>query len=118
MRGIKKPVPSPNYIEDVLKQFNIERCKPVETPFDVNSNLLKLSDDEIVNVQTEMEGVPYKAGVGSLIFAMMGTGADISFAMSTVSQFMSKAGPPHWMAMKHIMRYSKGTLDFKLCHSG
>ena len=38
--------------------------------------------------------------------------------VSTVSQFMSKAGPLHWMAIKHIMRYLKGTLDFKLCLEG
>ena len=38
--------------------------------------------------------------------------------MSTVNQFMSKAGPPHWMAMKRIIRYLKDILDFKLCLGG
>jgi hypothetical protein len=28
---------------------------------------------------------------------------------------MLKAGPPHWMVVKRIMRYLKSTLDFKLC---
>ena len=32
-----------NYIEEVLKRFNMEKCKPVETLFDVNSKWLKLS---------------------------------------------------------------------------
>ena len=31
---------------------------------------------------------------------------------------MSKAGPLHWMAVKCIMRYLKGTLDFKVCFEG
>ena len=53
--------------------------------------------------------------VESLIYAMVAMRAVIAFAISMVSQFMSKAGPPHWMAVKHIMRYLKGTLDFKLC---
>ena len=62
-----------------------------------------------------MEGVPYKAGVGSLMYAVVATRANIAFAVNMVSQFMSKAVPPHWMVVKRIMRYLKGTLDFKLC---
>ena len=49
------------------------------------------------------------------MYAMVATRVDIVFAVSTVSQFMLKVGPSHWMAMKCIMRYLKGTLDFKLC---
>ena len=52
-----------------------------------------------------MEGVPYKAEVGSLMYAMMATWADIAFVMSTVSQIMSKVGPLHWMVVKYITRY-------------
>ena len=65
-----------------------------------------------------MEGILYKAGVGSLMYAMVATRADITFTVSTTRQFMLKAGPPHWMPMKHIMRYLKGTLNFKLSFGG
>ena len=106
-----------NYIKKVLKLFNME-CKIVRNPFDVNSNLLTISDEEFINVQRKMEGEPYKARVGSLMYAMVATRIDIAFVVSTVSQFMSKADPPHWMAVKRIMRYLKGTLDFKLCLGG
>lgn len=61
-----------------------------------------------------MEGVAYKAGVGSFIYAMMATRANISSAVNMVSQFMLKVDPLHWMAVKRIMRYLKDTLDFKL----
>ena len=46
------------------------------------------------------------------------TRVDITFGMSMVSQFMLNASPPHWMAMKRIMWYLKGTLDFKLYLGG
>ena len=49
----------------------------------------------------------------TLIYAMMTTRVDIAFAVSTVSRFMFKSGSPHWMPVKHIMRYLKGTLDFR-----
>jgi hypothetical protein len=56
-----------SYIEEVLRGFNMKDCKPVVTPSDANSKLLELSDEEFGNVQMEMEGVPYKAAVGSLM---------------------------------------------------
>ena len=46
---------------------------------------------------------------------MMVMKANIAFVVSIVSQFMSKAAPPHWMAVNRNMRYLKGTLDFKSC---
>ena len=108
-----------SYIEDILKHFNIEECKPVGTLFDVNSKLLKPSNEEFKNVQRKMKGVSYKAKVlRYVMYAMVAMRADITFLVSTVSQFMSKVGPPYWMAMERIMRYLKSTLDFKLCLGG
>ena len=49
---------------------------------------------------------------------MMATRDNLAFAVSTVSQFMSKAGPPNWMAVKCIMRDLIEPLDFKLCLRG
>ena len=44
-----------NYSKQVLKWFNIEKCKLVKTPFDVNSKLSKVLDEEFVNAQKKME---------------------------------------------------------------
>ena len=56
--------------------------------------------------------------VGLLMYAMVGTRADLAFPVSVVSQFMSRPEPMHWAAVKRIMRYLKGTLDVKLCLGG
>ncbi len=56
--------------------------------------------------------------MGSLMYAMVGTRPNLTFPVSMVSQFMSRAGPSHWMAVKRIMWYLKGTLDLKLCLGG
>ncbi len=106
------------YIEEVLKRFNMEECKPIGTSLDVNSKLLKLMEEEFQGIEEEMQIIPYKAVVGSLMYAMVGTRPDLAFPVNMVSQFMSRAGPSHWMAMKRIMRYLKGTLDLKLCLRG
>jgi hypothetical protein len=53
----------------------MEECKPIGTPFNANLKLLKFLDEEFENVQRKIEGVPYKARVGSLIYAMVSTNA-------------------------------------------
>ena len=98
-----------SYNKEVLKHVNMEKCNPVGPPFNTNSKLLRFLDEEFGNVQRKIEGAPYKAMVGFLMYIIMATRADIVFAVRTVSQFISKANPPHWMAMKYIMRYLKGT---------
>jgi hypothetical protein len=72
------------YIEEVLKRFNMEECKPIGTPLDVNSKLLKLTKEEFQGIQEEMQGIPYKAAVGSLMYAMVGTRPDLAFPVSMV----------------------------------
>ena len=49
------------------------------------------------------------------IQARVGTRIGLAFAVNMVSQFMLKVDPPHWMAIKRIMRYFKSVLDLKLC---
>ena len=61
----------------------------------MNSKLLKLSDEEFGIVQRKIEGIQYKAGIGSVMYAMMATRADIACAVRPMSQFMSKVGPLH-----------------------
>ncbi|KAH9697399.1 hypothetical protein KPL71_023589 [Citrus sinensis] len=42
--------------------------------------------------------------------------ADIAYAVSVVSRFMSNPGKLHWDAVKWVMRYLKGTLDHSLMY--
>ena len=54
--------------------------------FDTNSKLLKLSDEEFGNVQKKkVKDVPYKAGVSSLMYAILGMRDNFVFAVSTIS---------------------------------
>lgn len=107
-----------NYIEEVLERFGMADCKPIGTPLDSKTQLVKLKEEEASQHLHEMDGVPYKEAVGSLMYAMVATRADLAFAVSMVSQFMSRPGPLHWAAVKRIMRYLKGTLELKLCLGG
>ena len=50
------------------------------------------------------------------MYAMLGTRPDIAFAITTLSQFSSNPGPKHWMAIKRLLRYLRGTLNYSLTY--
>ena len=58
----------------------------------------------------------YRLLVGSLIY-LSTTRLDLAYAISVLSQFMSKPLESHWVAAKGILRYLKGTLDFGIIYT-
>jgi hypothetical protein len=102
------------YVEEVLQQFGMEECKPIGTPLDTKVKLEKLSMKGYDADASRMVSVSYKSAVGSLMYAMVATRADLAFAISMVSQHMARPGWSHWMALKRIMRYLKGTSHLQL----
>ena len=48
--------------------------------------------------------------IGSLMH-LVNTRTDISFAVKYLSQFMVDPQRVHWTAVKHILRYIKGTME-------
>ena len=89
-------------------------CKPIRTPLNAKALLTKLSEEEYEEHLLEMKDIPSQKVVGLSMYAMVATRTDLAFAVSVVSQFMPKPDPMHWMAMKIIMWYLKGTLDMGL----
>ena len=65
-----------------------------------------------------MSKVPYALVVGSLTYAMVCTRPDIAHAVRVVSRYMKNPGKGHWMAVKWILRYLKGTTNQALCFGG
>ena len=63
-----------------------------------------------------MSEVPYAQAVGSLMYAIVCTRADIVYIVSLVSRFMSDPGKEHWDAVKWIIRYLRGTPDHGLMY--
>ncbi|KAL5549269.1 hypothetical protein UlMin_004500 [Ulmus minor] len=70
------------------------------------------SDEE----KREMEKVPYSSAVGSTMFTMVSTGPDISYAINILSRFMSNPGKEHWLGMKWLLRYLKGSSNLGLIY--
>jgi hypothetical protein len=74
-----------NYIKDIFKHFGMEKCRPINTPFDISFRLCKF--DEIIEESKEMEGVPYREVIGYLMYAMIITWLDIATIVGIISKF-------------------------------
>ena len=53
----------------------------------------------------------------TLMYLAIATRPDIAYAVGVLSRFSSNPGMAHWKAVKHLMRYLKGTMDLKLTYA-
>nr|GFA55234.1 retrovirus-related Pol polyprotein from transposon TNT 1-94 [Tanacetum cinerariifolium] len=109
-RGAKKlHISHEQYIEKVLRRFNMGKAKVVSSPLTPN---FKLTDKDCPfskkNIE-KMDRVPYASVVGSLMYAMVCTRPDLAHVVSVVCRFLSNPGKKHWEAVKWIFRYMRGT---------
>ena len=95
----------------------MDTAKPVSTPLAAHFKLSKEQCPNSEKERVEMDARPYASAVGSLMYAMVCTRPDISYATSMVSRFLTDPGEEHWNALKWIMRYIAGTLNVGLIYS-
>ncbi|KAL9858560.1 putative RNA-directed DNA polymerase [Arabidopsis thaliana] len=105
------------YIQKVLNRFGMLSAKPVDTPFAANIHLTMFAPQSEEDKEY-MSRVPYANVVGSLMYAMVCTRPDLAHAVSVVNRFMGQPGKEHWLAVKRILRYVKGTSDVGLIYGG
>lgn len=65
-----------------------------------------------------MKGVPYASAIGSIMYAMLCTRPDVSYALSMTSRYQSNPGDAHWVAVKNILKYLRRTKDMFLLYGG
>src|SRR6185437_8935027 len=58
----------------------------------------------------------YRKLVALANFISNWTRPDITFTVNKLCKFMSNPGPVHWAALKHLLRYLKGTVHLGLCY--
>lgn len=102
------------HVMDLLAKFQMTNCNVAITPMDPNQKLCKEMSPKTKAETEEMTNVPYQELVGALLYISQGTRPDITYAVNTVSKFNHNPGRAHWVAVKRILRYLKGTIDAKL----
>jgi hypothetical protein len=107
-----------HYSRRLLEQFNMVDCNPRNTPRDYAVKLTvkdcpEHKSDESIN----MKEVPYRSAVGALNHLAVTTRPDISHSVGQVARYGHNPGRLHWVAVKHILRYLRGTLNLGICFS-
>ena len=102
----------PAYAANLMQKFGMEHAKAINTPVDVSMKLIKASvEDKCLDQKC------YQSAVGSLLYLSTTTTPDITYAVSNIAKFSANPTKLRWTAVKHIFRYLKGTLNYRLFFS-
>ena len=96
------------YVHRILESFNMQNCKPRETPCDQK---LSYTEDAVKMCDVKM----HREAVGSLIYLTTCTRPDLSFVVSKLSQYFCEPTEEQWVTVKNVLRYLRGTTNRELC---
>ncbi|CAD6271890.1 unnamed protein product [Miscanthus lutarioriparius] len=89
-----------SYIKKVLHRFNMHDAKSVSTPIAPHFKLSTLQCASTDEDFEYMSRVSYSSTVGSLMYAMVCSRPDLSYAISLVSRYMTNPSKEHWKTVQ------------------
>ena len=95
------------YAEEIIERAGMSSCKPSSTPVDTKAKLSGSSGNPY------HDPTEYRSLAGALQYLTF-TRPDISYAVQQVCLFMHDPKTQHMSALKRIIRYINGTIDFGL----
>src|SRR6266508_4581044 len=93
------------YATRILNNAGMTSCNPVHVPMEPRFKLSKESSAHAV------DATEYRSIVGSLRY-LVNTRPDLAYLVGYVSRFMEKPTTEHLAAVKRILRYIAGTLNY------
>lgn len=96
-----------SYAKKILEKAGMVDCNSCEVPMQAKLKLTKESNSPCV------DATEYRSLVGSLRY-LVNTRPDLAFSVGYVSRFMEEPHGEHLAAVKHIVRYIAGTIDWGL----
>ena len=82
-------------MKKILRRFGMESSKPVSTRLEPGKKFCEpTDDDECFDTQT------YQQAIGYLTYLSVISRPDITAAVGTLSQYMSRPSKEHWLGVK------------------
>ncbi|CAA7059582.1 unnamed protein product [Microthlaspi erraticum] len=104
------------YLNRILETYNMTEAKHTVTPLGAHLRLRATTEKQLAEDEEYMKSVPYANVVGSIMYAMIGTRPDLAYPVGVISRFMSQPIRDHWLGVKWVLRYIKGSLTTRLCY--
>ena len=95
------------YAQEILENFHMQGCKPIDTPLLGNWKKEDATSAKVVDATV------YRQLVGSLMYLVY-IRPNIFYAVNQLSQAMVKPTKLFWKAGKHVLRYLRGTSEYAL----
>src|SRR3954467_436602 len=96
----------------------MESSKKEFLPMSHGIKLSKTQFPSTADVRSRMSAIPYASAVGSIMYAMICTRPDVSYALSVVRRYQADPGEIHWTTSKNILKYLRRTKDMLLVYGG
>jgi len=106
------------YIDKVLHRFGMQNAKRGFVPMSHGITISKEQSPGSLDEKEHMSKVPYASTIGSIMYAMVCTRPDVSYALSMTSRYQSNPGEGHWTTVKNILKYLKRMKDSFLVYGG
>ena len=101
------------YLQKVIQRFGMENAKAAPTPLPTGWNPKEntgKADPKLIK--------DYQTIIRSLLYIVIGTCPDISYAVMKLATFAANPSHEHWEKVKYILRYLLGSKDYRLVYRG
>jgi hypothetical protein len=103
-----------HYLEELLKELNMQDCKPSTTPMSKGEvNALTTGDTGGKKLDANSHAL-YRQIVGKLMYAMVGTRPDLAYTLSVLGRFTATLNIYYMALAKHMLAYVKATINYQL----
>ena len=107
-----------SYVNQILIRFGLEKAKPVSTPMEPGADFTPSSPSTSPTLLITTEKTTYREMIGSLMYLSTMSRPDITYAISTLSQYLDSPHTTHLDAVKRVFKYVAATKHLRLVLGG
>ena len=106
-----------HFVDELAVRYHQTTAPTAPTPL---SSGFEFTNEDCPSTEAdkeEMTHLPYRSLVGALMYVMIGTRPDISFAVGCLSRYLINPGKRHWDQALRVLNYLRGTRGLVIKYS-